>query len=444
MTSPVQYSAFIAHAPEDQDKARQVEQSLTARGLRCWLSPAGQRDDAQTEQALNSSRCIVLLLSSAANQNEALKAQVAAGVAKAKPVFPVRIEEVLPSPELSLHVSSTGWIDAYSGRLVDHLDALCGELASGVTPAAQTTAAPTQSTGQPVAPAQPTGTSPRGSGGLKAAGFVVFALLLIGVGIGVWFVFLRGDNTPPPPPPPDEPYVDEQMPPEELLDRLLAAIDAEDYGAVRAYARRLFGDRRDVEIGDYTGRLQPPVVAAAREGNLDLFKALLEARPVMGLEDERGREPIHVAAGEGHAELIVFMVKEMRIDPDKPTDGTGFTPLHWAAQRGRPAVIDALLNNGADPQAATARGQTPLHIAVQDRQVTAIRALLKQDKTDVNAIDSNGRTALHLAAQQGNTLIVDLLLSARADTALRDLAGNTPGDLAYKGAHDDLADRLGR
>jgi hypothetical protein len=50
-------------------------------------------------------------------------------VSKRKPVFPIRIEEIVPSPSLELFVSATHWIDAWSGRLVDHVDRLARDLA---------------------------------------------------------------------------------------------------------------------------------------------------------------------------------------------------------------------------------------------------------------------------------------------------------------------------
>ena len=39
----------------------------------------------------------------------------------------------------------------------------------------------------------------------------------------------------------------------------------------------------------------------------------------------------------------------------------GWTPLHYAAARGRIAVVDTLLAHGADAKAAGKDGWTPLH-----------------------------------------------------------------------------------
>ena len=44
--------------------------------------------------------------------------------------------------------------------------------------------------------------------------------------------------------------------------------------------------------------------------------------------------------------------------------GAGLSPLHLAAQGGHTEVMDALLDAGADMNAADARGYTPLHFAI--------------------------------------------------------------------------------
>ena len=41
----------------------------------------------------------------------------------------------------------------------------------------------------------------------------------------------------------------------------------------------------------------------------------------------------------------------------------GGTPLHYAAQKGHKEIIELLITNGADLNAKTGRGTTPLHLA---------------------------------------------------------------------------------
>jgi hypothetical protein len=71
---------------------------------------------------------------------------------------------------------------------------------------------------------------------------------------------------------------------------------------------------------------------------------------------------------------------------------SGYTPLIYAAREGHADVVAALLELGADPNAATRSG---------------------------------GSTALHRAAYMGHTVIVQQLLHAQANPAVQDADGQT-------------------
>lgn len=130
---PPQFSAFISYASADQAKAEEICFSLEARGLLCWIAPrdirSGREYGDEIIRGIQQSRCLVLVLSEAANQSPFVRREVERAVSKRKPVFPIRIEEIVPSPSLELFVSATHWIDAWSGRLVDHVDRLARDLA---------------------------------------------------------------------------------------------------------------------------------------------------------------------------------------------------------------------------------------------------------------------------------------------------------------------------
>ncbi len=55
--------------------------------------------------------------------------EIERAVSKKRSVFPIRIENVEPSPSLEFFVSSTQWIDAYSGKLGPKIDKLAHLLA---------------------------------------------------------------------------------------------------------------------------------------------------------------------------------------------------------------------------------------------------------------------------------------------------------------------------
>ena len=129
---PPDFAAFISHAKGDQKRAREIAALLEARGLKCWIAPRdvrpGQSYGDEIIRGIEKSRAFILILSKGSNDSPFVAREVERAVSKRKPIFPIRIEEVEPSSALELFVSSTQWIDAFSGS-DSHVDSLANLLA---------------------------------------------------------------------------------------------------------------------------------------------------------------------------------------------------------------------------------------------------------------------------------------------------------------------------
>lgn len=124
------------------------------------------------------------------------------------------------------------------------------------------------------------------------------------------------------------------------------------------------------------------------------------------------------------------------------TDGNGQTALFWAAKGGHPAVIQLLLENGADIKAKNSKGWTPLHSAA-DRGNEAVVCLLLKKGADVKAKDESEWMALHSAARGGYKAIVWLLLSTNeSDINAKDKEGNTALHVAAGNGHNAVVQLL--
>jgi ankyrin repeat protein len=136
--------------------------------------------------------------------------------------------------------------------------------------------------------------------------------------------------------------------------------------------------------------------------------------------------------------------------------GDGVTALHWAATRGDADLATMLLVAGANVRAATRfGGYMPLHVAAERGYAPVVTALVKAG-ADANAVTARGTTALMLAASAGDTAALTALLDAGAEpnlteterghTAIMFAAGANRVDavklLLARGADPKLATRV--
>lgn len=275
---------------------------------------------------------------------------------------------------------------------------------------------------------------------------LLVALLVLGLG-GYW---LYGKYSAPKQAG-DPPYISQQpddprdtLTSEELLERLLTAVDRRDYATVEVYSKALFVDRSDIDLEPTINGLRDPVIRAAINGDVQLFNALIVAKPAFGGFDERGRRPIHLAASGNHHEAVRWLIDNVGADINDPIVGTNLTPLHLAVGEGATDSIRVLIGLGANRLAVSANGQLPIHYGVSLNSNTGVAAYLeaiypKYVDNGVSIQDDNGDTPLHIAARNGNTVIATALIQAGSNKDIRNNANNQPCDVAHASAHDDLA-----
>ena len=104
------------------------------------------------------------------------------------------------------------------------------------------------------------------------------------------------------------------------------------------------------------------------------------------------------------------------------------TPLHWASRAGALRCARWLLNHGADVDAPTVAGRTPLHMAGGPEMLW----LLAAEGADLNAQDSKGRTPLHQAMYGGALEKAEILIVLGADVRVPNRQGKTPLEVARK------------
>jgi ankyrin repeat protein len=95
-------------------------------------------------------------------------------------------------------------------------------------------------------------------------------------------------------------------------------------------------------------------------------------------------------------------------------------------------IAELLLANGADINAASQTGYTPLYRSIELGD-QAMAELLIKEGADTATRSVNGATLLHVVATTGHVAIAELLITGGADVNAKDSSGFTPLDHAQGG-----------
>lgn len=101
--------------------------------------------------------------------------------------------------------------------------------------------------------------------------------------------------------------------------------------------------------------------------------------------------------------------------------GDGMTALHWAAQNARPEIAEMLVHAGANLEAVTRLGDvTPLHLAARSGSGAIVKLLVDRGADVSVRTSSGGSTPLHFAAASGDVESATALMAGGADVDVRE------------------------
>ncbi|MBQ7544826.1 MAG: ankyrin repeat domain-containing protein [Synergistaceae bacterium] len=206
------------------------------------------------------------------------------------------------------------------------------------------------------------------------------------------------------------------------------------------------------------------LMRAALNGHADAAEVLLSHGAKADARDDQGKTAFDIAQAKGHKSVAALLPRTAMSDADflklcrsddvkaveealrnganiNARSEQGNTPLHFARNA---ETAEVLLINGADVHARNNDGETPLHVIVYETRylpLTKTVELLLKYGADVNAKDNFGRTPLF---RPSNVDTMELLLRHGADINARDNAGRTPLHLAAGAGDVERADILMR
>ena len=179
----------------------------------------------------------------------------------------------------------------------------------------------------------------------------------------------------------------------------------------RETLRRLLQEQVDVNLAPVDGATA--LHWAAHRNDLEAAQLLIGAGADLDAANAYGVTSLSLACTNRNAAMVEKLL-EAGADPNA-TQWTGETVLMTCARTGNLAAVRSLLNHGADPKAReNRREQTSLMWALAGGHPAVAGALVEHGAV-IQARSSQGFTALMFAAQQGDSDSVRMLLEAGAD-----------------------------
>lgn len=138
------------------------------------------------------------------------------------------------------------------------------------------------------------------------------------------------------------------------------------------------------------------------------------------------------AASNGNVETVINTLDYIE-DVNLVMDQKGNNPLHLASKNGNhehyTAIVNLLIEKGADINATNNFGSTPLHWASKEGHSEVVNLLINK-RANIHIVDSSGNTPLHLASLVGHAEVVNLLIEKGADIDAKNNSNYTPDRLA--------------
>jgi len=161
---------------------------------------------------------------------------------------------------------------------------------------------------------------------------------------------------------------------------------------------------------------RPALIEAARNGERETLRTLIQARVDVNAADADGTTALHWSAYRDDLESVEMLVRAgAKVNA---ANDLGATPLWNASASAGAPIVTRLLQAGADPNLALLSGETPLMVAARSGKADVAEALLKKG-ANPNARGARGQTALMWAAAQKHPEAVQVLIANRADIHAR-------------------------
>ena len=175
------------------------------------------------------------------------------------------------------------------------------------------------------------------------------------------------------------------------------------------------------------------IIESKEENKHEVLKKMLDLGSDPNIKDSNGWSALHYACQLGDYESV-----EILINSDAIIDAYSNNkriPLHLAAYKGYPNIVEFLLKNGSDPNYKDELGCTPLHLAAKKGNVKCMEFLLNYD-AELYCQDFRNWNILHYASFHGHKKAVSFIAKYDADYDFLQKMKNTQNKLPVEIVRD--------
>ena len=194
--------------------------------------------------------------------------------------------------------------------------------------------------------------------------------------------------------------------------------------------------------------LDTPLHIACYIKNVHIIRHLLELRCSTSIPNRKGETAqdiplskdgdklLHIACQWGDVDIVRYLINDEGCDPNVQSYISENTPLHVAVINKQNDTVEHLLScEECDPNVQNKDADTPLHIAVRHNITPPMCKLLTNKQCNPNIVNKDHLTPLLLAIKDASPKAAAALLQHnKCDPTVCDLHGNTPLHLACLGS----------
>ena len=184
---------------------------------------------------------------------------------------------------------------------------------------------------------------------------------------------------------------------------------------------------------------------ACEKGFIDAAKLLIDGgADVKTVSATYQATPLIFAVQAGKPALVKLLVSlHASLNAE---NGYGNTALHTACKLGYDDIIQTLIESGASVSISNHKGSTPLHFlahsTLTETQYREILKLFNLTSTTIDATDTRGNTPFLTACMAGNLALMTVLLEYGASKEVRNSNNETYEDIAEFYHHSNIVTAL--